>query len=68
MKSNTCPKCGSVKRERGQLFTVGSNWDVRFKSDTASLFSSKEKLVALACSSCGYVELYLADYENADAA
>ena len=47
MKTDACPKCGSVKRERGEILPVGSNWDVRFKSETSSAFSFKKKVAAL---------------------
>ncbi len=68
MKADACPKCGSVKRERGEILPVGSNWDVRFKSETSSAFSFKKKVVALACSSCGYIELFLEDHDSSDVA
>jgi predicted nucleic-acid-binding Zn-ribbon protein len=65
MKTDACPKCGSDKRE---IFTVGSALDVRFKSETSSALSFKKKVVALACSSCGYIELFLADHDSSDVA
>jgi predicted nucleic-acid-binding Zn-ribbon protein len=68
MKTDACPKCGSVKRERGKIFPGGITWDVRFKSETASALSFKKKVVALACSSCGYIELFLADHDSSDVA
>ena len=68
MKTDACPKSGSDKRERGEIFTVGSAWDVRFKSETSSALSFKKKVVALACSSCGYIELFLADHDSSDVA
>jgi predicted nucleic-acid-binding Zn-ribbon protein len=63
-KSDVCPKCGSSKRERGEIFPKGSLWDIRFKSDIAFDLSLKKKVVALACSSCGFIELYLAEHEG----
>jgi len=66
MKTDACPKCGSTKRERGQIFPKGNLWDVRFKSETSSGLSLKKKVAALACSSCGYIELFLTDHDNPD--
>jgi predicted nucleic-acid-binding Zn-ribbon protein len=76
MKTTACPKCGALERERGELFPRGVRWDVRFKPDVASGLSLKKqivalasgvggkKVVALACPSCGYIELFLADDET----
>jgi predicted nucleic-acid-binding Zn-ribbon protein len=64
MKTEACPKCGSTKRERGEIFPKGVLWDVRFKAETAFALSLKKKVVAVACSSCGYIELFLADHET----
>ena len=64
MKTEPCPKCGSNKRERGEIFPKGSLWDVRFKSEQASALTLKKKVVALACTSCGYMELFLADQDE----
>lgn len=36
MRIETCPKCGSTKRERGEIFPKGSLGDVRFKSEQSS--------------------------------
>ncbi len=66
-KTDACPKCGSTTRERGEIFPKGSLWDVRFKSETSSGLSLKRKVLALACSSCGYIELFLADHDAAAA-
>jgi predicted nucleic-acid-binding Zn-ribbon protein len=66
MKLEPCPKCGSAKRESGEIFPKGSLWDIRFKSQEAFGLSLKKKMVALACASCGYVELYLADHEDSE--
>lgn len=66
MKPEACPKCGSAKREIGEIFPKGSVRDIRFKSQEASEFSLKKKMAALACASCGYVELYLADDEGSE--
>ena len=68
MKADACPKCGSTKRERGEIFPKGSLWDVRFKSESAFDLSLKKKVAALACSSCGYIELFLADHDSEDVA
>ncbi len=56
-----CPKCGSIQREQGVLFAKGTLWDVRFRADNAHFLSLKKKTVALACLSCGYIELLLKD-------
>ena len=64
MKTDVCPKCGSAKRERGEILPVGSNWDVRFKSETSSVLSFKKKVAAFACSSCGFIELFLVDHDD----
>ena len=64
MKTDACPKCGSDKRERGEILPVGSNWDVRFKSETSSALSFKKRVAAFACSSCGYIELFLVDRDE----
>ena len=64
MKKDACPKCGSTERERGEIFPKGSLWDVRFKPDAASGLSLKKRVSALACSSCGYIELFLTDHEG----
>jgi predicted nucleic-acid-binding Zn-ribbon protein len=66
MNTEPCPKCDSTQRERGELFPKGSLWDVRFKTETASELSFKKHVIALACSSCGYIELYLAGDETKD--
>jgi predicted nucleic-acid-binding Zn-ribbon protein len=68
MNSNACPKCGSTNRERGEIFPKGSLWDIRFKSENAFGLSLKKKVVALACSSCGFIELFLAEHDGQDAA
>ncbi len=74
MKTDACPKCGSTERERGELFPKGTFTEIRFKSETsAGLRESiaqgfeRKKVVALACSSCGYIELFLAGQDNPEA-
>lgn len=64
MKTGACPKCGATKREQGEIYPKGSLWDVRFKPDSASELSLKKKIAAVACSSCGYIELFLAEEET----
>jgi len=61
MKNDACPKCGSTELQRGEIFPKSTTWDVRFRPEHASTFSLKNKIKALACSSCGYIELFLAD-------
>jgi predicted nucleic-acid-binding Zn-ribbon protein len=68
MKTEACLKSGSLDRERGELFPKGSLWNLRFKPASASELSLKKKVVALACSSCGYIEMYLADLEGPEVA
>ena len=73
MKTDACPKCGSTERQRGDLFPKGTFTEIRFKSETAGLKElvaqgfERKKVVALACSSCGYIELFLADYDKPEA-
>lgn len=64
MKTDPCPRCGSSDRDRGEIFPKGSLWDIRFKPESASEMSPKKKVAAVACSSCGYIELFLADHET----
>jgi predicted nucleic-acid-binding Zn-ribbon protein len=64
MKTDACPKCGSAKRERGQIYPMSESLDIRFKSETSPAFSLKKKVTALACSSCGYIELFLNDHDS----
>ncbi len=64
MKTDPCPKCDSDKRERGEIFPKGHVWDIRFMSEQASSLAFKKKIVAVACESCGYIELFLADVEG----
>jgi predicted nucleic-acid-binding Zn-ribbon protein len=59
VKADSCPKCGASGRRLGKIYQVGENYDVRFREDAASAFSFKEKMVAFACSKCGFVEMYL---------
>jgi predicted nucleic-acid-binding Zn-ribbon protein len=56
MKTSNCPKCGSTEWERGKIYEEGGLTEIRFKADSASALSLKKKLIALACSKCGYVE------------
>ncbi|HWY88960.1 MAG TPA: zinc ribbon domain-containing protein, partial [Gemmataceae bacterium] len=60
-RMDKCPKCGSVHHQQGQLFAKGTLWDVRFQADNAHFLSFKRKLIALACLSCGHIELLLKD-------
>ena len=55
-----CPRCGSSERESGELLVRGSpNQSIRFRPDSASVFSFKKEVRALACLGCGHVELLL---------
>lgn len=70
MDTVVCPKCGSDNRERGKLFPGpwGFRWDIRFQAENAYWFNNKDVTTAIACMSCGYIELYLskvqAEYQN----
>ena len=64
MKTHPCPKCDSTEREPGKLYEVGSLRDVRFKSDADSAFVLKKQVVAVACTACGYLELFLTEPED----
>src|SRR5689334_21121436 len=59
MKTNPCPRCNSTTRQRGEILPKGVLWDVRFKAEAAPALSLKKKVIALACLSCGYIELFL---------
>jgi len=48
LKKDACPKCGSTKRERGEIYQKGSMWDVRFMPKTSFGLSPKKKMAALA--------------------
>lgn len=63
MKDAVCPKGGSVDRTRGKIFQSATMNDIRFKADEASRLSIKKHVAAVACSTCGYIELFLADDE-----
>jgi predicted nucleic-acid-binding Zn-ribbon protein len=68
MKTEACPKCGSAKRERGQMYPMSELTDIRFKSETSSAFSFKKEVAAWACSSCGYIELFLKEHDGSGVA
>jgi predicted nucleic-acid-binding Zn-ribbon protein len=68
MKIDSCPKCGSAERTRGKIYEAGTLNDIRFKADEAFGLSLKERLVALACKKCGYIEFYLADHDSGESA
>jgi predicted nucleic-acid-binding Zn-ribbon protein len=56
-----CPKCGSADRREGKLFPRGENRDVGYRDDDAFILSFKKRVTALACLSCGHIELFLRD-------
>jgi predicted nucleic-acid-binding Zn-ribbon protein len=56
-----CLKCGSTNREQGAIFPRGTPWDVRYQAQDSFFLSRKKEIVALACLSCGHVELLLKD-------
>ena len=64
MKTDACPKCGSTDRQRGKIYHRGTLADMRFKADDAPALSFKEQVTVLACSECGYLELFLTDHET----
>ena len=68
MKTDSCPKCGSVERERGKVYEQGSLNDVRFKADAAPGLSLKKRVAAVACLECGYIEFYLSEHGTGNAA
>ena len=53
-----CPKCGSTNREEGEMLNV---WNVRYRRKRAFPLSSGKEIVALACLSCGHIELLRKD-------
>lgn len=57
-----CPRCGSTEQDVGRLFVNQTNWNIRFRSNRASILSRKKQVQATACSSCGHVELRLMEY------
>jgi predicted nucleic-acid-binding Zn-ribbon protein len=61
METPACPKCNSSKRERGELYPKGGLLDIRFKAENTSALSLKKKVTAIACLSCGYIELFLSE-------
>lgn len=56
-----CPKCGSTNRQEGAILPRGTLWDVRYQAKGAFVFGFKKEMIALACLSCGHVELLLKD-------
>ena len=52
------------------MFPKGTFTEIRFKSENSGLKEliaqgfERKKVVALACSSCGYIELFLAEHDN----
>ena len=64
MNTETCPKCGTAERARGQIFQQGTMNDVRFKADDAPTLSLKKQVLAFACPKCGFIEFFLADHED----
>jgi len=67
MDTTTCPKCGAENRERGELYPAGVLWDIRFQSENSLPFSFKKVTTAVACMSCGYIELFLSKlHEDTD--
>jgi predicted nucleic-acid-binding Zn-ribbon protein len=56
-----CPKCSSTNRKQGEILPRGTLWDVRYQAKDDFLFSFKKKIIALACLSCGHIELLLKD-------
>jgi predicted nucleic-acid-binding Zn-ribbon protein len=55
-----CPKCLSDQRVRAEVASEGNpQGGIRFRPEDLVKFSKRPKLGALACPSCGFVELYL---------
>jgi hypothetical protein len=63
-----CPKCLSDQRVRAEFATGGNEpCGIRFRPEDLVKFSRRPKLGALACPSCGFVELYLfSEKDSAD--
>jgi predicted nucleic-acid-binding Zn-ribbon protein len=61
---NRCPKCGSDLRQDGALYKKGTLDRISFLADDAPRLALKHPVHAVACSNCGFVELYL-DEERA---
>lgn len=61
MDNAVCPKCGADSREHGKLFPYpwGFQGNVRFQAENSYPFDYKNTVIAIACMSCGYIELYL---------
>ena len=53
-----CPKCGSTNREEGDMVTP---WTLRYRRKGAFPLSGGKEIVALACLSCGHIELLRKD-------
>ena len=56
-----CPKCGATDREQGAIYQEGTGSEVRYQRQGAFPFGFKKEIVALACLSCGHIELLLKD-------
>jgi len=55
-----CPKCHSEHRVKAEFANEGAPFGgIRFRPEDVITFSKRPKLQALACPSCGYVELSL---------
>jgi len=50
------------------VFLAFSLRDIRLKAENAFDLSLKKKVVALACLSCGFIELFLAEHDRRDLA
>jgi predicted nucleic-acid-binding Zn-ribbon protein len=56
-----CPKCHSEQRVRADVVSEGNPVSaIRFKPEDVVTFRHRQRLQALACPSCGYLEFYLA--------
>ena len=56
-----CPKCHSEHRVKADVATEGHPLaGITFRPEDAAVFSKRQKLMALACPSCGYLEFFLA--------
>lgn len=56
MAMKECPKCGSIKIDRGWILSAGK---IAYKSDTQKYPFSGGNIRSYACTACGFVESYV---------
>jgi predicted nucleic-acid-binding Zn-ribbon protein len=57
-KIHKCPNCGKDDWDIGGIIPRGSNWRIKYRSDSKSVFAIKDEVEARSCNKCGYIELY----------